>query len=92
MKWYFFHYWVEIASDVNIHIQLEPPSAQDNNFAEKSGREINKTSSVRNHHQRAALHWCKGTEITLEPLFQRRKIDVRLFGSLFPPTLESYFR
>ena len=53
---------------------------------------INKTSSVQNHHQRAALHWCKGTEITLEPLFPRRKIDVRLFGSLFPPTLESYFR
>ena len=56
---------------------------------------INKTSSVQNHHQRAALHWCKGTEITLEPLFPRRKIDVRFFGSLvpcFPPTLESYFR
>ena len=56
---------------------------------------INKTSSVRNHHQRAALDWCKGTEITLEPLFPRRKIDVRFFGSLvlcFPPPLESYFR
>ena len=41
-----------------------------------------------------ALHCtaqCKGTEITLEPLFPRRKIDVRLFGSLFPPPLSLTF-